>query len=383
MRTQTLLVDDQKTSPSEPKISCLVLSPAVVFGSWGWLSDVMRYSPEHLTYEVVAFGTPETIPPGVTMHSLKDRDYLERGPKMAERRYFIMNGLQYLPMLPKLFSVMRKTRPKHMMANGIAGAAVLLPYKWLFRAKLHLAYHGYIAHMGPRWHRAIRFVLGQCDQIFVNSRGSEDDLALVTNRDHITTIEHWADPIFFKRPLNKERSPGPLRVMYVGRLHEDKFGQAHRVLNALSAEGVVQFWLVGDGPMAHAARSIPGMVDNGYVSDQSKLAEIYQSVDVVWAPADVTYLSRPGIEALASGTPVICPDVVPIQGRTATERVPKSLIPKDCGWVFDGEEDSEVEALLRSLNSSLETDSMHEACRTHAAKCHSVQNIQAVTDRLT
>jgi glycosyltransferase involved in cell wall biosynthesis len=134
--------------------------------------------------------------------------------------------------------------------------------------------------------------------------------------------------------------------------------------------------------MAKEARAIPDMVDNGYISDKSQLAEVYQSVDIVWTPADTTYLSRPGIEALASGIPVVVPDVVPYLGADSTTRIPRSLVQPGCGWIVDGDDDTEVKDLLRSLNSTPPSVETHERCRRYAESHHSVSNIDEITSRL-
>ena len=123
----------------------------------------------------------------------------------------------------------------------------------------------------------------------------------------MTVISHWADEAFFDVPLRRSATSA-LRVLYVGRMDSEKFTQCLRVCRSMAADGVIALTTVGSGPLAGEVEG-RGMYHRGYIADKHELAAQFANADVVWGAADVTYVTLPGIEALAAGCPVIISDV--------------------------------------------------------------------------
>ncbi len=355
----------------------LILTPATRFGSWAWIEKALARRPE-VPVVVVGYGRSKTAPPHVRFVTLPPIvDYGTWGARLAERRYLALNLLYYAPLVPLAWFVAVRHRPRVVLANGVNAAAILAPLTW-FGSRLVLAYHGSIEHAGDRWHRLLRRVLAPVDLAFVNSAGSADDLAHVVDRERIEVVEHWADTVFFQTPLARPVR-GPLRVLYVGRLDEEKFAQCLRVCEPLAADGTLELTAVGIGPLA--PRTGAGVRALGYVADKNRLAEIYAEADVVWAPADVTYVSIPGAEGLASGCPLVIsarPAVFPHARRGL--KVPRGLVPEGLGEVVDG--DAEAESYLRGLardGIDLET---RARCRAYAGDRYSERNLDRVSAEL-
>jgi glycosyltransferase involved in cell wall biosynthesis len=362
-------------------VNCLLVSPGTEFGSWKWIEEVIENSPPEAHWYVVSYGRPARQLPNVESRCLPRVDYPRIGSHLSKRRLLFANTFYFLPLVPIAAWVALRHRPAVLAGNGIASLIAVLP----FRARstsAYLMFHSYTAYMGKRWDVLLRGALRLCDGAFVNSETSRDDLERVMAPDKITLVEHWADRAFFGVPLRR-RAHARLRLLFVGRLDTDKFGQCLRVARVLSEVDLLELWLVGRGGLGRETGSIPHSRDLGYVDDRKELAKIYGAADVVWAPADTTYLSRPGIEALASGCPVIVSDVPAVAPRAqAGERVPRDLIPSEVGWVVDGVSDAEAIDLLRRLAVEGIPPGMRQAARDYAASRHSIANVHSVLEVL-
>lgn len=354
--------------------SILVLTPATRFGSWAWIEKVLTAAREIPT-TVVSYGRSDAAPPEIRFVGLPALiDYGKWGPRLAERRYLALNLLYYAPLAPLAWIFGLRSRV--LVANGVNSAAILAPLTYLDK-RLILAFHGSIEHAGPTWHRVLRLVLARVDTAFVNSLGSALDLGHVIGQERIVVVEHWADAVFFETPLERPGSDR-LRVVFVGRLDEEKFEQCLRVCSALAAEGVVELTAYGTGPLAGRLGGA-GLVHGGYVSDKSDLARAYANADVVWAAADLTYISIPGVEGLAAGCPLVVSDVPAVSSHAMSgQRVPRDLIPSSIGNVVDGEIDEEAEALLRRWSKVGIEIGQRAACRQYAEQYHSVRNLEPV-----
>lgn len=356
----------------------LVVTPAARFGSWAWIEKALERRPD-LPAVVVGYGTSETAPAHVRFLTLPALiDYGKWGPRLAERRYLALNLLYYAPIVPLAWLACLIYRPRVLLANGVNSAGFLGPLTQ-FGPRLLLAFHGSIENAGERWHRILRRLLTPVSLAFVNSAGSADDLAHVIDRARIEVVEHWADDVFFQVSIERRR-PGRLRVLFVGRLDTEKFAQCLRVCARLGAEGVTELRAVGSGPLAADLQGA-GLEHVGYVSDKRKLATLYADSDVVWAPADVTYIAIPGAEGLAAGCPLIVSATPAVFAHArAGQKVPESLLPDAVARVVD--RDQEAEAVLRdwaAVGISLET---RERCRAYAEERYSTANISRVAEAL-
>jgi glycosyltransferase involved in cell wall biosynthesis len=356
----------------------IVVTPAARYGSWSWIEKAVARTPD-VQVVVVGYGRAPAAPPNVRFVSLPSVvDYASLAPKLAQRRFLALNALYYAPLIPLAWWAVVRYRPRVLLANGVNAAMIVAPLTRL-GPRLILAFHGSIEHAGPVWHRVLRRFLASVDLAFVNSRGSADDLAHVLDRCRIVTVDTWADTVFFETPLEREPSER-LRVLYVGRLDDEKFAQCLRVCRRLVREQAVELTVVGTGALEEAAR-VAGATVVGYLSEKRELADVYAGADVVWAPADVTYLSLPGAEALAAGCPIVVSATPAVSSHAAAGlKVPRDLIPASVGRVVDA--DDEAEEVLRGWRASGIAIATRASCRAYAATRHSPANLEPVLDAL-
>lgn len=359
----------------------LVVTPATRFGSWAWIEKALELAKD-VEVVVVSYGSSPSAPPNVRFVSVPAVvDYGRWGVALAERRFFLLNLLYYAPLVPVAWWAALRTRPNVLLANGVFATAILRPFRTR-RRRLVLAFHGSIEHAGGFVHRVLSRLLGSVDTAFVNSSGSRDDLGLAVAPERITVIEHWADSAFFDVPLERPEAD-VLRVVYVGRMDSEKFTQCLRVCTELGREGVISLTTIGGGPLAEHVRG-PGLTHLGYVADKHVLAAHLAAADVAWGAADVTYVTIPGVEALAAGCPLLIPDVPAVFTHAdAGQKVPASIIPTEVGAVVDGEDDAEAITLLRRWASEGISPEQRRACREHARTHHSDRNIQPLVTELT
>lgn len=365
--------------------SCIVVTPALAYGSWSWFDDVIRHAPD-VSWLVVGYGTvPPEAPSNVRFITLRGGDYLKVGRLGARTRLLWLNLLYVIPLV--LLAVVHtwRFRPTVVVGNGIA-AASLLPICRVAspRTRVWLAYHSAIGHLPWHVRRVIRTVLAPVSGAVCNSLGNERELRSVMPGRPIVSVEHWADDVFFTgdvRPSGSRRRGGlsvPIQVLYVGRTDPEKFGQCLRVCTALANQGLVELTVVG--PTVTVA-SPPAVRFIGYVASRAALHELYQHADVTWAPADVDYLSRPGVEALASGCPIIVSDIPAVGGKCdGSIRIPRSLVPKGVGVVVDGSDDGEAVVLFRAWATGAGTPGERQVCRVFAHERFSSKNIRLIID---
>jgi glycosyltransferase involved in cell wall biosynthesis len=350
---------------------CLVLTPATQFGSWTRIERLMALAPD-VEWIVVSYGRPQRTLPHTRFISIPGPSYNRLARLMSRPRFYALNLLYQLPLVPIAWAVGVLARPSVVMGNGLVASAALLPLK-LVGARLVIGFHGYIGNAGPLWKRAIRRVLTGSDAAFVNSRTSLEDLQAVVDLEKIVVVPNWADDVMFRVPLERPLQKR-LVILYLGRLDTEKFSQCLRVARQLSAEGCAELWAVGAGPLEAEVSSVEGARLVHYVEDRDALASLYGNADIVWAPADSTYLSSPGVEGLAAGCPVIVSDIPAVDARAeAGVRIPRDLVPPEIGFVVDGEDDREALALLRRLAHTGVSMQMRAVCRRFAARHHSVE----------
>lgn len=359
--------------------TAIVVTPALKYGSWSWFDDVIRHSPD-ISWMVVGYGhRPPGAPANVRFVALPGGDYVKVGRLAAHPWLLWLNFAYVLPLVVIAALLAWWRKPEIVAGNGIA-AAGLLPLCRLGsrRTRVWLAYHGAIGHLSGGTRRAIRILLAPVTGAVCNSIGNEKELRAVMPGRSVVPVAHWADDIFFSDDVRERKLSLPLQVLYVGRTDPEKFGQCLRVCTGLAEQGLVELTVAGppaDGPAPPGVRYI------GYLSSRSALKDQYSRADVTWAPADVDYLSRPGVEALASGCPVIVSDVPAVGGKCdGSIRIPRDLVPEAVGAVIDGTEDREALALLRRWATGAGTPGNRSACRTFASARFSSRNIGRITD---
>ncbi len=359
--------------------TAIVVTPALKYGSWSWFEDVIRHSPD-VSWIVVGYGSrPAGAPANARFIALPGGDYLKVG-RLAARPWLLWLNFPYvLPLVVIAALLAWRRKPPVVVGNGIA-AASLLPLCRLgsHRTRVWLAYHSAIGHLPGGARRAIRTLLAPVAGAVCNSEGNERELRAVMPGRSVIPVPHWADDTFFSGGVHERELSSPLQVLYVGRTDPEKFGQCLRVCTALARQGLVQLTVVG--PPAEGF-TLPGIRYVGYLSSRAALKDRYDRADVTWAPADVDYLSRPGVEALASGCPVVVSDVPAVGGKCdGSIRIPRDLVPGTVGAVVDGTDDSEAVALLRGWATGIGTPGDRPACRAFASDRFSSRNIRLIGD---
>jgi phosphatidylinositol alpha-mannosyltransferase len=119
-------------------------------------------------------------------------------------------------------------------------------------------------------------------------------------------------PVGLFAPPDRERQPGPVRLLFVGRVGDPRkgFQQLRQAFLGLQARGLpVALDVVGDLSGAPAPTSMPGLSYLGALP-LSDLVKRYQRADIFVAPS--TGMESFGIvllEAMAAGRPIVCSDI--------------------------------------------------------------------------
>ncbi|MHA1239077.1 MAG: glycosyltransferase, partial [Candidatus Odinarchaeia archaeon] len=280
-------------------------------------------------------------------------------------------------------------RPKLIIGNGfLASIMVGIISRFIGgKTKVICSHHGYIEYyLGKLGKKVLRFFSRFIDHVFVNSDGSYKDVSQVVHKRKITTIHHWADEVFFsthdraayRKKLGLEDK---FVVLFVGRIDREKHCDVLiRVIKKLADNPKIFFLFVGAGEFVSYLKKIEKRYKNvrhlGYIKDRNELARLYSSADILWAYADETYLARPAIESLASGTPILLCDVPAIlEKRYRNIKISHDLIPKDIGWVIDINNTEEITNLIRRLAHEGISVSIRSKCTSYAKTKHSVKNI--------
>lgn len=362
--------------------SILVLSPSLQGGSWRWIEEVFGECDGLVRRRsvVLAYGG-RRLKSRVFQSVLRLPFIPYERVGLALSQHTLMLAAYNAPLALMSLVALWIMRPRVVIANGILLAAIAIPYAWISGAKLYLAYHGYAGHYSRRVRKIVGGALQRVDYGIVNSVGSERDLSSLLESARILRVEHWADDLYFTEQDQRRRVPGPLTVLYVGRLDEEKIAFLLDVIRACKGSAV-RFLVAGSGPLAADVERLGrthAVLSYGYISDKRRLAELYACADIVWAVADDTYLAKPGVEALATGTPVIVPDVPAVRARAvAGVRVPHDLLPSSVAWIIDGENVTAAQALLVRLADDL--PDMWEACRAYAREHYSRENVMPVVN---
>jgi glycosyltransferase involved in cell wall biosynthesis len=232
------------------------------------------------------------------------------------------------------------------------------------------------------------FLSRYTDLIFVNSQGCKKDVQKIVNDNKIIVLEHWADDVFFdKADSVKLRESFGLKdkfvILFVGRVDREKHCNVLMdISNRLKEEKDFYFIFIGVGELANQLKNLEKTNNNirylNYIGSKEELSKYYKAADLLWSYADETYLAKPAVESLASGTPILIPDV-PALIKKAKEkiRINTSLVPKEIGWIVDKENLDEIIKLIIGLKENrLILKKMKNNCYKFALERHSKKNIE-------
>jgi len=359
-------------------IELLLVSPTTVYGSWGWFAELIVSSPAEWSWTIVTYGRPPTSgSSNVRFLGPRRGNYIRFGRFLYEHPYLaFLNPLWYIPLTPYLLWAVLRRRPALVIGNGILASAV---GEIIVRGRpvvlVHHVYLGYIrgiARMGAA--RAIR----NSTLVLTNSDGGAEDIIAISDgavRD-LKIIPMWASDEFFEVPLQVADSEQPI-VTYVGRCDPDKSAQTLRVGGKLAAKGKIQLHVVGDGELLASLPEHPNIHRHGYIADRYELAQLLSLTDLVWAPCDTTYMSRPAWEGLAAGAKLLMTDHPAAGAKVASGiRVRQSIIPLRYGKVVSGDDDREAYEYLSSNAAFHRRLDEREACRSFALQNGGAKNRQ-------
>jgi glycosyltransferase involved in cell wall biosynthesis len=224
--------------------------------------------------------------------------------------------------------------------QGIAVPTIVL---WSLRVSpapvnvgtFHTYFEG--GHWGYRYFFAyVRSTMARTDRAIAVSEACVTALRPYFPDLDFTIIPNGVDTDLY-RPLGpgEERPPGPPRILFVGRFDTrnrlDVLLQAARILRGQGRDFVVQ--VVGDGPMRpvyhRQARSL-GVADRvewlGLLDKERP--RLYREATVFAAPCVLASFGVVLLEALASGTPVVCADNIGYR-QVIRDGAPGRFVPPD------------------------------------------------------
>lgn len=296
--------------------------------------------------------------------------------------------LYQLPLIVMASILIMMLRPRIVIGNGLVSTIPAMLLKGLIGCKTVISQRGDIAYYTGR---RLRYLLSliirkRVDLAFVNSEGSREDFSLVCPQEKIVVNEHSADQIFFSE-ASKDRAKrlfgfeDRFVIGYVGNLDRDKL--CHWLLplsKRLYNYKDILIAFVGQGELSKEIKKWSSASDviryMGHIQDRGTLHLFYVACDIVWAPIEETYLGRPAVEALASGTPVLAPDMPGVYGKQmAGVRISRRL-PKTVGWVVPtGDLESMVRIVLNAREEPHVLKSMAKDCRAFAMERYGPGNI--------
>ena len=376
----------------DSKKKALVVTPSARGGSWGAIRALMHEAEPSFVFTVVALGTVLKQDRRYRIWRLPYPNYDEGAGRVASSNS-VLALIYDLPLLLLSFAALLLYRPSVVMGNGLlVSLAMSIPAKML-GAKVICCHHGYVQfYVGRIAQSVVRMGAKSLDCVVVNSETSREDVATVVPRTRILTVEHWADDIFFSRRdrLACRAEFGvtdKFAVLYVGRIDADKqCGVLLKVVDAIAADPSFAFLFVGVGGLVGDVIDVQAKNANvrylGYVGDSAKLARLYTCADLVWSYADETYVARPGIEGLASGSPILIPNTPALTKKRARGIVIRDdVIPKSVGWIVDSDP-MLIASMLFDIKTRGLAFKMRDDCTEYAKSKHSRRNMAPVIELL-
>lgn len=371
----------------------LIATPELGGGSWICIYELVKVAFRHSETVVATLGLPKENPKGVKVFKIPYPSYQKMSQNISSNVLFV--SLYKLPLFLMLTIVSLIYRPETIIGNGfITSIGCIVPAK-IIRARMIAAFHGHISHtISLSIRRAIRGLFNSFDLVTVNSIGSKEEASMLVDPRKILVIEHSAEEIFFQnRDRDELRKKMSLKnkfvILYVGRMDAEKnFDALLSSFRSFDDSKDIMLLIVGTGNLEDQVRSMEKELANikyfGYLTDREQLAELYTVADVVWSYADETYLAKPAIESLASGTPIIISDKPAIYKKArAGIRINPKLVPKEIGWIVDPSDKSAFVRLIYSIKAKKGVlNQMRHNCVRYAKTKHSPESFRKTVAKL-
>lgn len=382
LKRRTLNPKGAATTSARPTL--LVVSPALVGGSWLLINELAGRLRDRMDVVVAAVGPSSRKLPGSKCYRLPWLDYEVYGVNIDRS----LIGLLWfeVPLVALGLIVWARHRPAVWLGNGLlSGALGIVPQK-IIGGRVVVSYNAYMgADAETEARRGLaRRITRHISMVLVNSRGSFADAQALAPTEKILILPHSADEVFFEdgdpSALRKEFGlDGHEVVLFVGRLDREKHCD-FLLRVAEVANPRFRFVFVGNGPLADEiqdrAESNANVIYVGRVTDRARLRDVYQMADLVWTYADETYLAKPAVEALASGTPILVADLPAIAAKAARNaKIDPALVPRDIGWLVELESPAKVARLIEEIDLGPEAQvERRRRCRQHAMDLYSPRN---------
>lgn len=374
------------------KDKILILTSTLRTGSWICIMEMAKELSNDYEISVVGAGSSgrNNLPFRVFRIPYIDHDkligYIAYSSSIS---IFLFN----LPLLFSWLVAMVIFRPKILLTNGLLPSLFLGFLARIMGIKVVCSHHGFIGCLNSFTIKFSRVFAKFIDLAFVNCEISKNDLAQLIKPEKIVVINHWTDDIFFT-PKDKSqcRKEWGLRdgflLLFVGSIDVAKrIETLFQIIHQLGNQEDILFLFAGAGKDECIVKGLAEKYDNvkflGHIYDRNILAKLYAAADVLWAYADETYIAKPAVEALASGTPVIIPDMVTAYCKEKENlKVRNGLIPKEVGWILDTDDLSGIKKLTLSLKDSGISPEMRARCLEYAKIHHSRKNNIIANEKL-
>jgi len=381
------------------KTKVLVIAPSLVGGGWISLDEPLKNIANKFRFIVAGLGPAEHEMRWATLYRIPYFDHRKVGLTVSVSSLFSV--LYELPLILTAFLLMVIYRPKIVVGVGFCSSLSVVPLAKIMNKKIVVSHHGMFEYYCGETTKKIVKILGKfVDEVFVNSEGSKEDVSPLINSNKVKIIKHWAHDVFFSiknddRLILKKKMglSNKFVLLYVGKIDREKLASVLvDVINKLSNYGDFDdfcFIFIGTGGLVRKIKDLKKKYTNvkyfSYIGDRAKLSNFYSIADLVWSYGDITYLARPAVEALASGVPVMIPDVpAALRKMEQNMRIRHDLVPKDVGWVVDTYDiDGISKLILRIKREKKVNTTMRDRCRAYAKKEHSMKNTEIFTDALT
>jgi glycosyltransferase involved in cell wall biosynthesis len=233
----------------------------------------------------------------------------------AEMAVFMVSACAHLPRLARTFSPTAQVAfftipcgPSAWLAKLACGA----PYVVSLRGGDVPGFQPYdLARVHRLTGPLIRFLWARAGAVVANSQGLAELARRSAPKLDVPVIPNGVDCAYF-RPRSGERAPGPVRLVFCGRVVRQKgLDILIEALSLLPLEPAWELHVLGDGParpaLAKAARDL-GFGDRiffqGWLA-KTELALKLRDMDLFVFPSRDEGLPNAVLEAMASGLPVL------------------------------------------------------------------------------
>ncbi|MGA9756627.1 MAG: glycosyltransferase family 4 protein [Desulfobaccales bacterium] len=202
--------------------------------------------------------------------------------------------------------------------------------------------------------QAERWLWPLAHHIVCNSRALKDALTrgYGVPADHLTVIPNGVDTGFFQPPSSAAKNGGPLIVLSIARMVEDKdhdtLIRAFQLV--IQSHPRAELWLVGNGPRQpvvelKASRCLPPERVR-FIPGQSDLRPLLHQASLLVLSSRDESLPNVLLEAMAAGLPVVA---------TRVGGVPEVVMPGKTGWLAPPGDPAALAAAISHLLDNPET----------------------------